>query len=122
MAEFWSSYQDLAAFRPERFNAVGLAGNQRAKALLACFEPGQFIPVHRPGVDVTLVVLEGRGQLVAGERETHIGPGAVAFIPAGEARGILAETRLVLLNVVTPPPTDADHAEVAVGLQRGVWR
>lgn len=122
MAEFWSSYQDVVAFRPERFNPTGLAGNERAKVMLVCFEPGQYIPVHRPGVDLTLVVLEGQGELVAGEQEAELGPGAIAFIPAGETRGIRATTRLVLVNVVTPPPTEADHNEVMAGLQRGSWR
>ena len=122
MAEFWNSYQEAVAYRPERFNPLVLAGNQRAKVILACFEPGQFIPVHRPGVDLTLLVLEGEGQIVAGERETAVGPGALAFVPAGETRGIRAETRLVILHVVTPPPTEADHVEVMAGLQRGAWR
>lgn len=122
MANTFNSYQEAVAFQPGRFNPLMLAGNERAKVILVCFEPGQFIPVHRPGVDLTLLVLEGEGRLVADEQETTIGPGALAFVPAGEARGILAETRLVILHVVTPPPTDADHMEVMAGLQRGAWR
>lgn len=122
MAVFLKSYRDAAAFAQGKFNPVALAGNERAKVILACFEPGQFIPVHRPGVDLALVVLEGTGAIVAGEKEERLGPGTVAFIPAGEARGIKAETRLVLLHVVTPPPTEADHAEVKKGLMRGTWR
>lgn len=122
MAEVFSSYQEAVAFQPKRFNPIVLAENERAKVILACFEPGQFIPVHRPGVDLTLVVLEGEGRIVAGEREETVEPGAVAFVPAGEARGIKAATRLVLLHVVTPPPTEADHTEVKAGLQRGAWR
>ena len=122
MAEVLSSYQEAVAFRPGRFNPVVMAENARAKIILACFEPGQFIPVHRPGVDLTLVVLEGEGQIVAGAEEQRVGPGAVAFVPAGEARGIKAETRLVLMHVVTPPPTEEDHVQVMAGLQRGAWR
>ncbi len=122
MAVFLSSYQQSKAFRPEQFNPVVIAENERVKVIEACFEPGQFIPVHQPGVDLTLAVLEGTGSLVAGEREEPIVPGTVAFIPAGEARGIKAKTRLVLLHVVTPPPKDVDHAQVAAGLQRGAWQ
>lgn len=99
-----------------------LAENERVKVILACFEPGQFIPVHRPGVDLTSVVLEGEGRLVAGEQEMEIAPGATFFVPAGEARGILARTRLVIMHIVTPPPTEADHVQVMAGLQRGSWR
>jgi quercetin dioxygenase-like cupin family protein len=119
MAIFLDSYRQVASFRPEAFNPVVVAENERVKVIEACFEPGQFIPVHQPAVDLTLAVLEGSGSLVAGEHEEPIAPGTVAFIPAGEARGIKAATRLVLLHVVTPPPTDADHVQVASGLRRG---
>jgi quercetin dioxygenase-like cupin family protein len=122
MVTLLHSYQEAVTFRPERFNPLVLAENERVKVILACFEPGQFIPVHRPGVDLTLVVLEGEGQIVAGEHETALGPGATAFVSAGEARGIRAETQLVILHVVTPPPTEADHTEVMAGLRRGTWR
>ncbi len=122
MSALLRSYRTAAAFTPERFNPVPIAQSARARVLLVCLEPGQFIPVHSPGVDLAVVVLEGEGTLVAGEREETIGPGAVAFAPAGAARGLKAATRLVVLNVVTPPPTEADHAEVAAGLRRGRWR
>lgn len=115
-------YQQAIAFRPDKFNPIALAQNDRVKVILACFEPGQFIPVHKPGVDLTMIVMEGNGRLVAGDQEEEIGPGSIAFVPAGESRGIQASTRLVLMHVVTPPPTDADHVQVAAGLQQGAWR
>jgi quercetin dioxygenase-like cupin family protein len=115
-------YQQAMAFRSDKFNPIALAQNERVKVILACFEPGQFIPVHKPGVDLTLIVMEGRGRLVAGDKEEEIGPGSVVFVPAGEARGVEATSRLVLMHVVTPPPTDADHVQVAAGLKQGAWR
>ena len=122
MTEILHSYQEAVDFQSRRFNPVALAENQRAKVILTCFEPGQFIPVHRPGVDLTLLVLEGEGQVVAGEHEERVKAGAFAFVPAGESRGIKAETRLVILQVVTPPPTEEDHVQVMTGLKRGTWR
>lgn len=122
MSNFLQNFAHRVAFQPERFNPVALVETEYTKVLLVCFEPDQFIPVHRPGVDLTLVVMEGEGQIVAGEDEQSVGPGAVAFVPAGEARGIKAKTRLVLMHVVTPPPTDEDHAQVMAGLKRGTWR
>ena len=119
---FLARYQDAIKFRPERFNPVALSANERVKVILACFEPGQFIPVHRPGVDLTLVILEGEGQLVAGDREERVGPGSMAFIPSGEARGVRAETRMVAVHVVSPPPTDADHIKVMSKLRQGTWK
>ena len=122
MAILMTAYDQRATFRSEHFNPVPLAESERVKVLLVCLEPGQFIPVHQPGVDLALVVLEGQGQIVAGNREESIGPGAIAFAPAGETRGLKAETRLIALHVVAPPPTEADHAEVMTGLQRGDWK
>jgi quercetin dioxygenase-like cupin family protein len=122
MGVLLSSYLDRAAFAKDRFNPVVLSGNERVRIVLVCCEAGQFIPVHQPGVDLTFVILEGEGRLVAGAQEEHVRAGAIAFIPAGEARGLKAETRLVALHVVTPPPTAADHAGVADMLKRGVWK
>ena len=122
MAVFIKSYKDVAAFRPERFNPVPVAANERVRVIVASFEPGQFIPVHRHGVDLTLLVLEGEGSVIVGDKEERVGPGSLAFVPAGEARGVKADSHLVILHVVTPPPTETDHAEVAAGFQRGTWK
>jgi quercetin dioxygenase-like cupin family protein len=54
--------------------------------------------------------------------EETVQPGAVAFVPAGETRGIKAATRLVILHVVTPPPTQEDHVQVMAGLRAGRWQ
>ena len=122
MAIVLTSYQQAAAFTEQRLNPVALTENERVKVILACFEPGQFIPVHQPGVDLTLTILEGEALVVAGEQETRLGPGSLVFVSAGETRGIKAETRLVILHVVTPPPTFEDHSAVMAGLKRGSWR
>jgi quercetin dioxygenase-like cupin family protein len=122
MAVLLNSYREAVSFKPEKFNPVAIAASSRIKAVLTCLEPGQFIPVHRPGVDMLLVVLEGEGQLVAGDREEAAGAGTTVFVPAGEARGLKAGTRLVALHVVSPPPTEADHVEVATRLKQGVWK
>jgi hypothetical protein len=46
----------------------------------------------------------------------------VIVVPAGEQRGVKADTRMVALHVVSPPPTEADHVQVQAGFQRGTWR
>jgi len=117
-----ASYGAAASFSPERFKAVPVGATARMRVLLVCLEPGQFIPVHHPGVDIAIVVLEGAGRVVAGDRDEEVRPGAVVVVPAGDARGLLATAQLVALTVVTPPPTEQDHTEVAAGLQRGRWR
>ena len=122
MAVLLNSYREAVSFRPEKFNPIMIAGSSHIKAVLTCLEAGQFIPVHRPGVDMLLLVLEGEGQLVAGDREEVAGAGTMVFVPAGEARGLKAATRLVALHVVSPPPTETDHVEVAARLRQGAWK
>jgi quercetin dioxygenase-like cupin family protein len=122
MAIYLNSYRDSASFRAEKFNPVMLAGSAHMKAVLTCLEPGQFIPVHRPGVDMLLIVLEGEGRVIAGDREESAQPGTTMFVPAGEARGLRADTGLVALHVVSPPPTESDHVEVAARLKEGSWK
>lgn len=101
-------FRDAARFQPDRFTPVELGQTERVKAVLTCFEPGQFIPVHSPGVDMTLVVLEGEGTIV--------------MVSAGSARGVRARSRLVAVHLVSPPPTEVDHAEVQAKLRHGSWR
>lgn len=122
MATVVKSYKESIAFNPAKFNPVAIAQSDRLKVLLVCLEPGQFIPVHRPSVDMTLLVLEGKGMVVAGDTETEVGPGSVVFVKGGEARGVKAQSRLVALHVVSPPPNEADHKEVMAGLSRGTWK
>jgi quercetin dioxygenase-like cupin family protein len=114
-------YRGVTSFQPDRFSPVVLGGTERMKVVLTCFEAGQFIPLHAPAVDMCLVVLEGAGEVVAGQRRAAIGPGSIVIVAAGQERGIKATTRLVAVHLVTPPPTEQDHAGVQAGLGRGVW-
>jgi len=113
---FLGHYTDLVAFRSEHFNPIGLAESARVKLVLVCLEPGQSIPAHEPSVDMALVVIEGEGTLVSGEREEPIRAGSIGFVPAGMKRGVKATTRLIALHIVSPPPTAQDHAQVAAQL------
>jgi mannose-6-phosphate isomerase-like protein (cupin superfamily) len=71
---------------------------------------------------MALVILEGTGVVVAGDDEASVGPGAIVLVPAGDARGVKATTRLVAVHLVSPPPTESDHAEVQARLNKGAWR
>ncbi|MCC6175198.1 MAG: cupin domain-containing protein [Chloroflexi bacterium] len=117
-----ADYRAVAAFQAGRFSPVALGQTDHVKVVLTCFEPGQFIPVHTPGIDVTLVILEGEGTIVAGDQEAEVRSGAVVIVPAGAARGVKATTRLIAVHLVSPPPTEADHAEVQSKLRQGSWR
>ncbi|WP_243026624.1 cupin domain-containing protein [Thermus albus] len=118
---FQPQYGKLVSYDKERFNAIPLGEGAHLKALLTAFLPGQFIPLHTPGVDLALLVLRGRGWLVVEEREIELAPGSVALVPKGTRRGIRATTKMVLFQVVAPPPKEADHAEVQRKLTKGVF-
>ncbi len=105
----------LAEFSTGGFGRRTLFGNERVRAVLAAFEPGQEIPVHAPEVDLVLAVLEGVGEIRAGDQVHPVKAGDVAVIPAGSARGVRARTRLIALHVVSPPPGEADHGRVEEG-------
>jgi len=111
-----------ARFRPDRFAPQVLAQTTHMKVVYACFMPGQFIPVHAPGIDLVLLILEGRGACQVGAEERPVEAGDLVWIPAGEKRGVRADTQMTVLHVVAPLPGDADHSEVQAGIERGNWK
>lgn len=117
-----ADYRDRVQFRPEAFAAVAVAATAHMRVLLVGLLPGQFLPVHAPPVDLAAVVLEGEGVCAAGEEERDCRAGDVVVVPAGASRGFRARTRVALFVVVSPPPTEADHAEVVRKLKEGRWR
>lgn len=117
------SIRALAQFSPERFTPVPLARTEHSVTMVIGLEAGQAIPVHHPQSDVTMVVIDGEVTLVSGDEElAHAGPGAVLHAKAGEARGIHADRRTILVATASPPPNQADHKEVAEHFAKGTWR
>ncbi|HEV1998017.1 MAG TPA: hemerythrin domain-containing protein [Candidatus Dormibacteraeota bacterium] len=107
---------ELAQFTADGFGRRVLFDTERFRVILVAFERDQEIPIHAPAVDLALAVLEGTGELFAGDAVYDLRAGDVAVIPAGQTRGLRARGgRLVALHVVSPPPTAADHAAVAAG-------
>ncbi len=117
------SLTEAAKFAPERFQGVALAQTPLSKTMVVGLEAGQAIPVHHPQSDLTMIVLSGEAWLVGeGEELEHAGPGAMLHSAAGQARGVRAQTKTVLAVVVSPPPTEADHRELAEHFAKGTWR
>ncbi|SEO26903.1 Cupin domain protein [Halorientalis persicus] len=104
-----------------QFSAQGVFRTERSKAVCAYFEPGQFIPVHAPDSDVTVVVQSGQGIVRDGDTDHEVEPGSVVSVPAGTDRGVRATAgeRLEAVLVTAPPPTDAEHDPVRRGLRDG---
>ena len=107
------------AYEDDGFSANGVFRSGHSKVVYACFEPGQFIPVHAPESDVVVSVRSGSGLVREGESEHRVDQGDVVAVEAGTRRGILADDggRLEALLVTAPPPTDAEHDPVRRGLK-----
>jgi quercetin dioxygenase-like cupin family protein len=114
MKAVYGNASELAEFDAGSFRPKVLFGSDQARTMLTGLEPGQEIPLHAPAVDLVVAVMEGVGDLWIDDAPHPVGPGDIAIIPAGTTRGVRAARsgRMILLTVVSPPPTAADH-EVA---------
>ena len=90
-------------FDPKRFLPRPLFESPEMKVVRASFRAGQFIPVHAPDVHVALYILSGEGEVVAGKVR----------------RGVKAKTDMIVLHVVSPSPTQADHGDMGERIARG---
>lgn len=106
-------------FDPNRFSPNPLFECTEMKVVRAAFRAGQFIPVHAPDVHVVLYVLTGEGEVVAGEERRRVREGDLVVVPRRMKRGVKARTDMVILHVVSPPPTQADHGDMAGRIARG---
>lgn len=114
-----TNFDDERTFDDDRFVAREVFRSERMKVVCGYFQPGQFIPVHTPDSDVTIVVQSGSG-IVREDESTHrVGPGDVVAIEAGVPRGVKADANALLeaLLATAPPPTDAEHDPVRRGIR-----
>jgi quercetin dioxygenase-like cupin family protein len=103
---------DLKSLNDKKFNPKVIYQTDEIKVVLAYFKEGQFIPVHTPGVDVVLCILEGEAEVVTGEEKIIAKQNDLIIVPKGIKRGVKALTELSVLHVVQPPPSEEDHKEV----------
>lgn len=111
--------REKAAFDSARFAAKALFESPDMKVIQAAFKAGQFIPVHTPDVNVVIYVLSGEGEVVAGDERRKVREGDLVVVPRKMKRGVRAKTDMVILHVVAPPPTQADHGDMAARIARG---
>jgi quercetin dioxygenase-like cupin family protein len=107
-----ANMKELKSFDERKFNPKALYQTDNIKVIAAYFKSGQFIPVHTPGVDVVICVLEGEAEIVAGEEKFVAKKNDLIVVPKGIRRGVKALTELSLLHVVQPAPSEKDHVEV----------
>jgi len=102
---------ELAEFAREGFGRRTLLETDRFRVVIAALEDGQEIPFHAPPADLVMTIVEGTGQVMAGDSVRSVRAGDVVVVRAGERRGLRAlGGRLVAVNAVSPPPTAGDHS------------
>jgi len=111
--------KEMVSFDPARFAPKPLFESPEMKVIQAAFRAGQFIPIHRPDVHVVLYIVSGEGEVVAGEKRRSVREGDLVVVPRKVARGVKAKTDMIILHVVSPPPTEADHGDMAARIARG---
>jgi quercetin dioxygenase-like cupin family protein len=100
-----------ARFDPRKMGKVDLLLGDHLFAGLNAFEPGQR---HEPHAhcdrDKLYVVLEGSGELTIGQQSGRIAVGDVALAPAGVTHSVgnPGPGRLVLMAILSPPPTSGE--------------
>lgn len=111
--------EENVEFDPKRFLPKVLFESPEMKVICAAFRAGQFIPVHAPDVHLALFVVSGEGEVVAGEKRRRVKEGDLVVVPRKVRRGVKAKTNMVVLHVVSPSPTQADHVDMAARIARG---
>ena len=110
---------NLKSFDEKKFNPKVVYQTEQLRVIFVYLKKGQFIPVHSPGVDVILCILEGDAEVVAGEERIQTKVNDLVVVPKGVKRGVRALTDLTVLHVVQPPPSEEDHKEVHQRLALG---
>ncbi len=106
-------------YSENRFSPIGIYSTDTYKVILTYIKSGQCIPVHSPRVDLIFAVISGTGKATAGNKEFKLGPGSILIVPRGERRGVVAETDIEGIHIVSPVPGEIDHLEVQEKLGKG---
>jgi uncharacterized protein (DUF2249 family)/quercetin dioxygenase-like cupin family protein len=116
-----TSFEKERLYGDSTFSPVPVYMAPTYRVLLTYIRAGQFIPVHTPRIDLIFVVQSGSGTMVAGSERRKIAAGDIVVVPRGVKRGVLAETDMEALHVVSPPPDDSDHEEVSRKIAAGAF-
>lgn len=93
----------IAMFTSDKYNKITINGTKGLLRLL-CFEPDQSVPLHRhPKADEYFFVIDGKGKVTIGRKETKVESGCIIRAPAGiPHQWKNGSERLILLSVLIP--------------------
>ena len=98
--------QAFQEYREDRFTKKIVFKEQDHVVFVLNFAPGQTLPAHNhPGATVYLTVLEGRGFMIADDRETPVTVGDLVQVAGHESfayRGAGVNSSLSVVLIRTP--------------------
>ena len=102
--------RDHVNLQADKMAKVALSTTSRAQLDVYCLAPGQSQKAHvHDDQDKICYVVEGRGRFSLDGTEETLEPGEAIVARAGSSHGIAnaGDSPLVVLVVVTPPPSHA---------------
>ncbi len=87
----------LKEFKDSGFNRIDLDVTENFKLLMITFKPGQAVPPCIMERHTAFYIVEGRGKVIASDREEPVQKGSIVLIEPGLSRQIIAHTHLVVL-------------------------
>jgi quercetin dioxygenase-like cupin family protein len=84
-------------------------GSSKVGYVLSCYAPGHYMNPHKHRVrEQVYHILEGEGMLLIDGVKHRVGPGDIAYFPAGVEHGLYNEGIANLVFVIASGPADAD--------------
>ncbi len=88
---------EMKEFKASGFNRIDLDVTDNFKLLMISFKPGQAVPACIMKRHTAFYIIEGRGQVIASDREEPVREGSIVLIEPNLSRQIIADTHLVIL-------------------------
>lgn len=97
-----------AEFDPARVRKLDCFRTDQLFVGLNCFEPGQAQAVHtHANIDKFYLVISGKARIHLGSAVREVGPGGLAFVPAGMEHGVEEALERTVMVVGMAPPQSA---------------
>jgi quercetin dioxygenase-like cupin family protein len=94
-------------FLPDKPFKKPLFRSANVRFVLFALEPGQTLPSHSAQSDVLMLVHQGAGTFMLGDKTIEGKAGDLIVAPFGQPHGFTATERLVVLAVIAPDPGKA---------------
>jgi len=75
-----------------------------SRVVLFSFEPGQGLDPHESTSEVIFIGMEGKADVLVGDKETTIAEKEIVVCPPNISHGLRAAERAAVLAIITPRP------------------